>query len=96
TVYDYFHIGNARTFISFDTIRRYLEYRGYNVRYVQNFTDIDDRMIKRANESNITVRELGDRFIREYFKDADALGIERATVHPRATENIDDIIKFIK
>lgn len=96
TVYNFFHIGNARTFISFDTVRRYLEYRGYEVKYIQNFTDIDDKMIKRANEDGITVKELGDRFIDEYFKDADALQIKRATVHPRATWLIDDIVSFIK
>ena len=67
TVYDYFHIGNARTFIVFDTMRRYLEYIGYKVTFVQNFTDIDDKMIKRANAEGITVRELGERFIAEYF-----------------------------
>lgn len=96
TVYNYFHIGNARTFIAFDSIRRYLEYRGYKVKYVQNFTDIDDKMINRANKDGVTVSQLGDRFIDEYFKDADALGIKRATVHPRATGLIDDIISFIK
>jgi len=96
TVYDYFHIGNARPFVVFDTMRRYLEYRGYKVKYVQNFTDIDDKMINRANRDGITVKELGDRFIREYYQDADALGIERATVNPRATEHIGDIIKLVK
>jgi len=96
TVYNYFHIGNARTFISFDTVRRYFEYRGYNVKFVQNFTDIDDKMIKKANEEGITVKELGDRFIDEYYKDADALGLKRATINPRATELIDDIVDFIK
>ena len=96
TVYDYFHIGNARPFIVFDTMRRYLEYRGYNVKFVQNFTDIDDKMIKRANEEGITVKELGERFIEEYFKDAKAIGVEKATVHPKATENIDAIIDIIK
>jgi cysteinyl-tRNA synthetase len=96
TVYNFFHIGNARTFLIFDTIRRYFEYRGYKVKFVQNFTDIDDKMIKRANEENTTVKELGDRFIAEYYKDADALGIERATFNPRATEFIDKIISFIK
>ena len=73
TVYNYFHIGNARPFIVFDTLRRYLEYRGYDVRFVQNFTDIDDKMIRRANEEGITVKELGERFIKEYYQDADAL-----------------------
>lgn len=96
TVYNYFHIGNARPFIIFDTLRRYLEYRGYNVKFVQNFTDIDDKMIKKANEENITVKELADRFIQEYFVDAKGLGIEQATVHPKATENIDAIIGLIK
>lgn len=96
TVYNFFHIGNGRTFITFDTVRKYLEYRGYDVKYVQNFTDIDDRMINKANEDGITVKELGDRFIDEYFKDADALEINRATIHPRATELMEDIISFIK
>jgi len=95
TVYNYFHIGNARPFIIFDTLRRYLEYRGYEVSFVQNFTDIDDKMIKRANEENITVKELADRFIAEYFKDAKGLGIKEATFHPKATENIDAIINLI-
>lgn len=95
TVYDYFHIGNARPFIIFDTMRRYLEYRGYKVKFVQNFTDIDDKMINRANKEGITVKELGERFIAEYFKDAKALGIREATVHPKATENIDAIIEII-
>lgn len=96
TVYNYFHIGNARPFIIFDTVRRYLEYRGYNVKFVQNFTDIDDKMIKRANEEGITVKDLADRFIKEYFIDAKGLGIDEATVHPKATENIDAIIDLIK
>ena len=96
TVYDYFHIGNARPFIVFDTMRRYLEYRGYNVKFVQNFTDIDDKMIKRANAEGTTVKELGERFIAEYFEDAKALGIREATVHPKATENIDAIIDVVK
>ena len=95
TVYNFFHIGNGRTFIVFDTVRRYLEYRGYKVKFVQNFTDIDDKMIKRANEENITVKEVGDKYIKEYYTDADALNIERATVNPRATEYIDDIIEFV-
>ena len=96
TVYNYFHIGNARPFIVVDTLRRYLEHKGYEVKYVQNFTDIDDKMIRRANEEGITVKELGDRFIKEYYTDADALGIERATVNPRATEHIADIIALIE
>ena len=96
TVYNYFHIGNARPFIIFDTLRRYLEYCGYDVNFVQNFTDIDDKMINRANDEGITVAELADRFIAEYFTDAQGLGIEKATVHPKATENIDAIIAIIK
>ena len=96
TVYDYFHIGNARPFIIFDTMRRYLEYKGYTVKFVQNFTDIDDKMINRANKEGITVKELGERFINEYFTDATALGIQKATVHPKATENIDAIIDIVK
>ena len=96
TVYNFFHIGNARPFIVFDTLRRYLEYRGYQVTFVQNFTDIDDKMIRRANEEGITVKELGDRFIQEYYTDADALGVKRATVNPRATEHIQDIIDLVQ
>ena len=96
TVYNYFHIGNARPFIVFDTLRRYFEHKGYEVKYVQNFTDIDDKMIRRANEEGITVKELGERFIEEYYKDADALGIERATVNPKATEHIPEIIAMIE
>ena len=96
TVYNYFHIGNARPFIIFDTLRRYFEYKGYKVIFVQNFTDIDDKMINKANAEGITVKELAEKFIEEYFKDADGLGIKRATVHPRATEHIPDIIEFIK
>ncbi|MBQ2769675.1 MAG: cysteine--tRNA ligase [Clostridia bacterium] len=96
TVYNFFHIGNARPFIVFDTMRRYLEYKGFKVTFVQNFTDIDDKMIKRANEEGTTVKELGDRFIKEYYQDADALGVERATVNPRATEHIQDIINLVQ
>ncbi len=96
TVYNYFHIGNARPFIIFDTLRRYFEYCGYDVNFVQNFTDIDDKMINKANAEGITVAQLGERFIEEYFKDADSLGIKRATVHPKATDNIDAIIDIIK
>ena len=88
TVYNYFHIGNGRTFIIFDTIRRYFEYRGYKVKFVQNFTDIDDKMIKKANEEGTTVSDIGDRYIDEYYKDADGLNIMRASINPRATEYI--------
>ncbi|NLZ38547.1 MAG: cysteine--tRNA ligase [Firmicutes bacterium] len=95
TVYDYFHIGNARIFIVFDVIRRYLEWRGYDVTFVQNFTDIDDKMINRAKELGITVAELAERNIAAYFEDAEALGIKPADVHPRATEHIPEIIALI-
>ena len=96
TVYNFFHIGNGRTFIVFDTVRRYLEYKGYDVKFVQNFTDIDDKMIKRANEENISVKEVGDKYIAEYYKDADNLNIERASVNPRATEYITEVVNFVK
>ena len=95
TVYNYFHIGNARPFITFDVLRRQLEREGYQVTFVQNFTDIDDKMIRRANEEGITVKELADRFIAEYYVDAKALGIRPATVHPKATEHIAEIIQLI-
>ena len=96
TVYNYFHIGNARPFIIFDTLRRHLEHMGYEVTFVQNFTDVDDKMIRRANEEGTTVAELGDRFIEEYYRDADALGVKRASVHPRATKHIGEIIGMIR
>ena len=95
TVYNYFHIGNARPFITFDVLRRQLEREGYEVTFVQNFTDIDDKMIRRANEDGITVSELAEKYIGEYFTDAAALGIRPATVHPRATEHIPEIIDLI-
>ena len=96
TVYNYFHIGNARPFIIFDTLRRYFEYMGMKVKFVQNFTDIDDKMINKANQEGITVKELADLYISEYFKDAEGLGIKKATVHPCATDNIDAIIDIVK
>ncbi|MBO7661904.1 MAG: cysteine--tRNA ligase [Clostridia bacterium] len=96
TVYNYFHIGNARPFITFDVLRRQLEREGYEVTFIQNFTDIDDKMIRRANEEGITVREMADRFIAEYYTDAKALGIRPATVHPKATEHIPEIIRLIQ
>ena len=96
TVYNYFHIGNARPFIMFDLLRNYLIYRGYEVTFVQNFTDVDDKIIKRANEEGISPFEVADKYIAEYFRDADGLGIRRADVHPRVTENIPQIIKFIE
>lgn len=96
TVYDFFHIGNARPFIVFDVMRRYLESTGLKVIYVQNFTDIDDKMINRAHELGITVPELAERFIGEYYEDADALGIHRASVNPKATEHIPEIISLVE
>ena len=96
TVYNYFHIGNARPFITFDVLRRQLEREGYEVTFVQNFTDIDDKMIRRANEQGITVKELAEKFIGEYYTDAQALGIRPATFHPRATEHIQEIITLIQ
>ncbi len=96
TVYDYFHIGNARPFIVFDVLRRYMKHIGYNVTFVQNFTDIDDKMIDRANAEGITVADLATRFISEYYKDADALGIRRPTVAPCATDHMPEIISIIQ
>ena len=96
TVYDYFHIGNARPFIVFDVLRRYLSHIGYQVTYVQNFTDIDDKMIRRAEEMGITVDALAEKFIQAYFEDADALGIRRADFYPRATHEIPFIIEFVE
>ncbi len=95
TVYNYFHIGNARCFVVFDMLRRYLRWRGYDVTFVQNFTDVDDKMIKRANEEGTTVPEVAERYIKEYYTDAKGLGVEPATIHPRATENIDTIIDIV-
>ena len=96
TVYNYFHIGNARPFIVFDILRSYLEYIGYEVTFVQNFTDVDDKIIKKANEEGISAIEVADKLIDEYYKDAAAIGIRKATVHPRVTENIKEIIGFIQ
>ncbi|OGO90680.1 MAG: cysteine--tRNA ligase [Clostridiales bacterium GWF2_38_85] len=96
TVYNYFHVGNARCFVVFDMLRRYLEYRGYKVIFVQNFTDVDDKMIKKAQAENTTVGEIADKYIQEYFTDAKGLGIKPATYHPKATENIDQIIEIIE
>ena len=96
TVYNYFHIWNARPFVVFDTMRKYLEYRGYKVKYVQNFTDVDDKIINRAKEEGLTAGEVSEKYIDEYYKDAAALNIKKATVHPKVTETIPDIIKFIQ
>ena len=96
TVYNYFHIGNARPFVVFDTLRRYLEYRGMPVKFVQNFTDVDDKIIKRAKEEGISAFEVGDKYIAEYYKDAAALNVKKASVHPRVTENMNEIIAFVQ
>jgi len=96
TVYNYIHIGNARPAIVFDTVRRYLEYRGYDVRYISNFTDVDDKLIRAANEIGEDVPTIADRFIQAYFEDVSALGCKKADVHPRVTESMDIIIDFIK
>ena len=95
TVYNYIHIGNARPLCVFDVLRRYLEWKGLEVCFVQNFTDIDDKLIKKANEEGITVPEVAERFIKEFWVDAKGLNIREATVHPRATENIDEIQRII-
>ena len=96
TVYNFIHIGNARPLCVFDVLRRYLEYRGYNVKFVQNFTDVDDKIIKRANEENSTFEEVSEKYIKEFWTDAHGLNFKDATVHPKATENIDEIIEIIK
>lgn len=96
TVYNYIHIGNARSVIAFDTIRRYFEYRGYDVRYVSNFTDVDDKMINEARKEHTTVGELADRYIKAFMEDTEALNIEPATLHPRATHEIQEIIDFVQ
>lgn len=96
TVYNYIHIGNARPAIVFDTVRRYFEYKGYEVDYVLNFTDVDDKIIQAAEESGEDVRTLADRFIDAYLADVQALGVKKATHHPRVTETMDDIIAFIE
>ncbi|MFG3614095.1 cysteine--tRNA ligase [Rummeliibacillus sp. G93] len=96
TVYNYIHIGNSRPVIVYDTVRRYLTYRGYDVTYVSNFTDVDDKIIKAANELGEEVPELTERFINAYFEDITALGCQKADAHPRVTEHMDEIIDFIK
>ena len=96
TVYNYIHIGNARSVVAFDTVRRYLEFKGYQVNYVSNFTDVDDKMIKAAAEQGITVPELAEKYIAAFMADTRALNVEPATLHPRATENIAGIIEVIE
>lgn len=96
TVYNYIHIGNARPFVIFDTMRKYLEYRGKKVKFVQNFTDVDDKIINRAREEGISPFEVGEKYIKAYYEDVKALNVTPATVHPRVTENLPEIIEFVK
>ncbi len=96
TVYNFIHIGNARPICVFDVLRRYLEFLGNKVTFVQNFTDIDDKIIKRANEEGISSHEVAEKYIAEYKKDAEGLGVKPATIHPKATENMDKIIEIVK
>lgn len=96
TVYNYFHIGNARPFVVFDTLRKYLAYRGRNVKFVQNFTDVDDKIINKAREEGVSASEVSEKYIEEYYRDAKSLNVERATVHPKVTENMKEIIAFVQ
>lgn len=96
TVYNYIHIGNARPPIVFDTVRRYFEYRGYDIRYISNFTDVDDKLIRAARELGEDVPTIAERFIDAFFEDVSALGCKRADAHPRVTESMDIIIEFIE
>ena len=96
TVYNFFHIGNARPFVVFDTLRRYFKYRGYEVKFVQNFTDVDDKIINRAKEEGISAPEVSEKYIKEYFNDAEALGVMKADVHPKVSEHIPEIIEFVQ
>mgnify|MGYP003618356592 FL=1 len=95
TVYNYIHIGNARSTVAFDTVRRYLEYRGYDVNFVSNFTDVDDKIIRAAKELGISAKEVAEKFIAAFYEDTAALHVEKATLNPRVMENIPDIIAFI-
>lgn len=96
TVYNYIHIGNARSAVAFDTIRRYLEYRGFEVNYVSNFTDVDDKIIKASQEMNLSVKEITEKFINAFYEDTSTLNVKKATLNPRVMDNMDDIIKFIE
>ena len=96
TVYNHIHIGNARSAVAFDTIRRYLEYRGFEVNYVSNFTDVDDKIIKASQEMNLSVKEITEKFINAFYEDTSALNVKKATLNPRVMDNMDDIIKFIE
>ena len=95
TVYNYIHIGNARSTVAFDTVRRYLEYRGYDVNFVSNFTDVDDKIIRAAKEMGISAKEVAEKFIAAFYEDTAALHVEKATLNPRVMENIPEIIAFI-
>lgn len=96
TIYDYFHIGNARSFVMSDIVRRYLEYKGYNVTFAMNITDVDDKLIKKANEENVEVEEVADKYADAFFEDIENLGIKKANIYPKATEHMDEIIQLIK
>src|SRR5699024_11063366 len=96
TVYNYIHIGNARPAIVFDTVRRYFEYKGYKVDYVLNFTDVDDKIIAKSNETGESVQTITNRYIDAYLQDVQALGVKKATHHPRVTETMDEIISFVE
>lgn len=96
TVYNFFHIGNARPFVVFDTLRKYLQYRGYQVKFVQNFTDVDDKIINRAREEKLTAPQVSEKYIEEYYKDAAALNVTKADVHPKVSEHIPEIIEFVR
>jgi cysteinyl-tRNA synthetase len=96
TVYNLIHIGNARPLCVFDVIRRFLEYSGYNVTYISNFTDVDDKIINKANAEGVSASEISERYIAEFFKDSDGLGVKRADIYPKVTENMDDIVSFIE
>ena len=95
TVYDLSHIGHARALIVFDVIYRYLKYRGYKVTFVRNYTDVDDKIIKRAQEEGVTYKEISERYIKEFDRDMDLLGLERPTVSPRATDHIPEMIAMV-
>ena len=96
TVYNYIHIGNARSVVAFDTIRRYFEYRGFDVTYISNFTDVDDKIIKAANEAGMTTKELSDKFIAAFKEDVAKLGVKPATKNPRVIDYMDEIIDFVQ
>ena len=96
TVYDESHIGHARTIIVFDVLRKYLESKGIDVEFVQNFTDVDDKIINRAQNENLSAEEISNRYIKNYFRDFDRLNIKRATNYQKATEHIEDIIEFVE